>query len=91
LRGLVQIDPEGVRPILERLRSDRDPYIQKSIANVLRNASRKQATFVMALCAEWARSDDPATRRTVKQGLRNLALSGHPGATMILEAIAPSA
>jgi 3-methyladenine DNA glycosylase AlkC len=91
LRGLVQTDPESVRPILEELRGDPDRYIQKSIANVLRNASRKQATFVVALCAEWARSGDPATQWTVKQGLRKLEMSGHPGVARILTGLAPSA
>ena len=91
LRGLVQTDPEGVRPILEQLRGDPDRYIQKSIANVLRNASRKQATFVVALCAEWARSGDPVTRWTVKQGLRKLEMAGDPGAARILKTLAPSA
>ena len=42
LRGLVRRDPHGVRPILEQLRQDEDLYVKKSVANVLRNATRAE-------------------------------------------------
>ncbi|MEO7647592.1 MAG: HEAT repeat domain-containing protein [Gemmatimonadaceae bacterium] len=49
LRGIVQREPEKVRPVLEALRADPDRYVQKSVANVLRNASKKQLGFVLEL------------------------------------------
>jgi 3-methyladenine DNA glycosylase AlkC len=91
LRGIVQLDPAGVRPILERLRADPDRYVQKSVANVLRNGSRKQAAFVLELCAEWARSADPNTRWIVKEGLRKLAKLRRHEVVRILDSLAPSA
>jgi 3-methyladenine DNA glycosylase AlkC len=72
LRGLVQRDPENVRPILELLREDPDLYVKKSVANVLRNATRLQTNFVVHLCTEWARSTNPHTRWIIRDGLRKM-------------------
>jgi 3-methyladenine DNA glycosylase AlkC len=77
LRGIVKLDPEGVRPIIESLCADSDLYVKKSVANVLRNASGKHAEFVLTLCRQWARSKDKHTQWIVKDGLRKLSVS-HP-------------
>jgi 3-methyladenine DNA glycosylase AlkC len=74
LRGLVKDDPEGVRAVLELLRADRTPYVQKSVANVLRNASARHPAMVLAVCREWAHSSDKATHWIIRHGLRKLAL-----------------
>jgi 3-methyladenine DNA glycosylase AlkC len=72
LRGLVQRDPERVRPVLEALREDPALYVKKSVANVLRNATRTQPDFVLRLCAEWAQSMNPHTRWIIRDGLRRM-------------------
>jgi 3-methyladenine DNA glycosylase AlkC len=72
LRGVVQREPERVRPILEQLREDSNLYVKKSVANVLRNATRTQAAFVIGLCTEWALSTNPHTRWIVRDGLRKM-------------------
>jgi 3-methyladenine DNA glycosylase AlkC len=72
LRGIVKLDPEAVRPVIEILRADPELYVKKSVANVLRNASGKHAEFVLDLCRKWARSQSPHTRWIVKDGLRKL-------------------
>ena len=85
LRGLVQRDPHGVRPILESLRQDEDLYVKKSVANVLRNATRTQPDFVLDLCADWARSTNPHTRWIVRDGLRKMKATHPSRAKLILE------
>jgi len=75
LRGIVKVDPEAVRPIIETLRADPELYVKKSVANVLRNASGKHAEFVLGVCRQWARSRSPDTRWIVKDGLRKLKTS----------------
>lgn len=75
LRGIVKLDPEAVRPVIELLRADPELYVKKSVANVLRNASGKHAEFVLDLCRKWARLQSPHTRWIVKDGLRKLKTS----------------
>jgi 3-methyladenine DNA glycosylase AlkC len=75
LRGLVRLNPEAVRSIIEILRADPELYVKKSVANVLRNASGKHAEFVLGVCRQWARSPNPHTRWIVKDGLRKLKAS----------------
>jgi 3-methyladenine DNA glycosylase AlkC len=91
LRGLVQRDPERVRPILEVLREDSDLYVKKSVANVLRNATRAQPDFVILLCGEWAQSTNPHTRWIVRDGLRKMKTVRPSEAARILASLAPSA
>jgi 3-methyladenine DNA glycosylase AlkC len=85
LRGIVKVDPEAVRPVIESLRADPDLYVRKSVANVLRNASNKHAEFVLAVCRRWARSRSPHTRGIVKDGLRKLKSSRPRDVAAILE------
>jgi 3-methyladenine DNA glycosylase AlkC len=85
LRGIVKIDPEAVRPILEMLREDLDLYVKKSLANLLRNASSKHADFVLGLCREWMRSQNPHTQWIVRDGLRKLKTSRPQEIAAILE------
>ena len=88
LRGLVQREPERVRPILETLREDSELYVKKSVANVLRNATRTQSDFVARLCAEWAQSANPHTRWIVRDGLRKMKALRPAEAARILALLA---
>ena len=91
LRGIVKVDPDAVRPVLETLRADPELYVKKSVANVLRNASGKHADFVLAICRQWVDSGNPHTRWIVKDGLRKLK-SSHPRQVAgVLEALDASA
>lgn len=80
LRGIVKVDPELTRLLLEALRGDEELYVKKSVANVLRNASGKHAEFVLGICRAWANSRNPHTRWIVKDGLRKLVASRSPEA-----------
>lgn len=91
LRGLVQRDPESVRPILEALRADSELYVKKSVANVLRNATRAQPDFVVRLCTEWAHFTNPHTRWIIRDGLRKMKATHPAEAARILASLAPSA
>jgi 3-methyladenine DNA glycosylase AlkC len=72
---MVKVDPQSVLPVLETLRGDSELYVKKSVANVLRNASGKHADFVLHVCRQWARSNNPHTQWIVKDGLRKLKAS----------------
>lgn len=87
LRGIVKVDPQTVRPVLETLRTDPELYVKKSVANVLRNASGKHPEFVLSLCRQWARSSNPHTGWIVKDGLRKLKASRPSDVTAILETL----
>lgn len=84
LRGIVKVDPEAARPIIETLRRDPEIYVKKSVANVLRNASNKHPDFVLGICRQWAGSENPHTRWIVKDGLRKLKASRSEEAAAIL-------
>lgn len=90
LRGFVQRDPERVRPILDLLREDPDLYVKKSVANVLRNATRTQSDFVVRLCTEWARSTNPHTQWIIRDGLRKMRTMRPAEAARILASLASS-
>ena len=72
LRGLVRASPEAVAPVLELLRGDPALYVRKSVANLLRDASKRHAAFVLYLCRRWAKDGNPHTDWVVKDGLRKL-------------------
>lgn len=75
LRGLVKTDPEAVRPVLEALKADPCRYVQKSVANVLRNGSTKHPAFVLELSRTWWKTGNENTRWIVRDGLRKLKIS----------------
>ena len=50
LRGLVRTTPEVVAPVLHTLRADPSVYVRKSVANLLRDASKKHPVIVLGLC-----------------------------------------
>ena len=87
LRGLVQRDPESVRPVLEALREDSALYVKKSVANVLRNATRTQPDFVVRVCVEWAQSANPHTRWIIRDGLRKMKAIRPSDAARILASL----
>jgi 3-methyladenine DNA glycosylase AlkC len=91
LRGIVKLDPNAVRPVLEMLRGDPELYVKKSVANVLRNASAKHPDFVLHVCRQWARSSDPHTHWIIKDGLRKLNGSRPREVGAILDSLKGSA
>lgn len=72
LRGLARTAPHDVVPVLRSLRADPSLYVKKSVANILRDASRADAALVLATCVSWARERNPHTQWIVKHGIRKL-------------------
>lgn len=66
-------------------------YVRKSVANVLRNASRAQPDFVLRLCTSWAQSDSQHTRWISREGLRKLKTLRPQEVAAILKSLARSA
>ena len=91
LRGIVKLDPQGVRPVIETLRADPELYVKKSVANILRNASAKHPEFVLRVCRHWARSRNPHTRWILTDGLRKLKDSRPREVAAILGSVEGSA
>ena len=76
-----------IRPVLEILRADPDLYVRKSVANVLRNASKRHPAFVLNLCRRWARVGHPQTDWIIKDGLRKLRESDPEPVEQILNSL----
>jgi 3-methyladenine DNA glycosylase AlkC len=72
LRGLVRTSPEAVAPVLDALRADPSAYVRKSVANLLRDASKRHPAFVLGLCGRWARDATGPTRWVIREGLKKL-------------------
>ena len=72
LRHLARVSPERIVPVLDQLMADESQYVKKSVANVLRNASKRHPEFVLSLCRRWSRSGNPHTHWIIRDGLRKL-------------------
>lgn len=66
-------NPEIALPILEALKSDKERYVQDSVANWLNDASKTQPDFVIELTTRW--TNDGASKETkyiIKKALRTI-------------------
>lgn len=77
LRHIARNDPKKVRPVLEKLKTEENLYVRKSVASCLRNAGRKHPDFVLELCRKWARLGNRNTNWVIRNGLRKIKES-HP-------------
>ena len=69
----LKADPSIGEPILEPLRTDSSRYVQDSVANWINDAAKTQPDWATELGARWtAESQDAATVRIVRRGLRSL-------------------
>ena len=90
LRGIVKTEPKLVWPVLNRLRADVSPYVGKSVANILRNASGRHGDDVLRQCRRWAAERNAHTDWIVKDGLRKLATSQPAAVEAILASMGSS-
>lgn len=90
LRHVARTAPEQTLPVLEQLRRDDDRYVQKSVGNILRNASGRHGAFVLGVCRRWAAEGDDRTRWIVRDGLRKLVAMRDAEATRLSAHVAPT-
>jgi DNA alkylation repair enzyme len=72
LRGIVRRNPDKVLPVIGKLKTDDNLYVKKSVANVLRNASKYDSAFVFDLCTKWAKLNNQNTNWIIKDGMKKL-------------------
>lgn len=64
--------PELALPLLTPLKSEQNRYVQNSLANWLNDASKTRPDFVIQLCEDWKKEENPHTSYIVKRALRTL-------------------
>ncbi len=74
LRYVCRLDPEAVLPILERLKSDNALYVEKAVAHILREISKKNPDFVYNLCQQWTSLKNKNTFWIIKDGIKKLSI-----------------
>jgi len=72
-------DPSLILPILERLKTDSEEYVRRSVANNLNDISKDHPNLVLEIAARWLK-EKPETRRLVKHACRTLLKAGNPKA-----------
>jgi 3-methyladenine DNA glycosylase AlkC len=72
-------DPRPLLPILEQLKADPEPYVQRSVANHLNDISKDHPDLVVDLAEQW-RGTNPITDWIIKHALRGLLKQAYPRA-----------
>lgn len=72
-------DPSPLVPILEQLKTDPQPYVQRSVANHLNDISKDHPELVLELAHHWF-GQHKITDWIIKHALRGLLKQGHPRA-----------
>lgn len=75
-----QEDPRPVIELLELLKDDAEPYVQRSVANNLNDIGKDHPDIATDVCRRWSTNDSPGREWIVKHALRSLAKKGHRGA-----------
>lgn len=69
-------NPEPLRAILEKLKSDPSLYVRRSVANNLNDISKDNADWMVDLCSSWLGDQHEHTHWIVKHALRSLVKAG---------------
>ena len=72
-------DPSPLLPILEQLKTDTEPYVQRSVANHLNDISKDHPELVLTIAEQWF-GQHAVTDWIVKHALRGLLKQAHPRA-----------
>ncbi|GMT42393.1 MAG: hypothetical protein IEMM0002_0804 [bacterium] len=72
-------DPSLTLPILERLKADKEKYVQKSVANHLNDISKDNPEWMLALMEKW-NLQNGNTAWIIKRASRSLIKESHPRA-----------
>lgn len=72
-------DPTPLLPILEQLKTDAEPYVQRSVANHLNDISKDHPELVLDIAVQWF-GKHSVTDWIIKHALRGLLKQAHPRA-----------
>lgn len=72
-------DPSPLVPLLEQLKTDAQPYVQRSVANHLNDISKDHPELVLDIACSWF-GQHQVTDWIIKHALRGLLKQGHPRA-----------
>ncbi len=72
LRGIARLAPNSVLSILEKLKTDGSLYVKKSVANIMRDASKGDPKLISALCEKWLKVKNENTYWIIKNGVKKL-------------------
>jgi len=79
-----QEDPAPVVALLELLKDDPEPYVRRSVANILNDIAKDHPDVIVALGRRWLDGASSERRALVAHGLRTLVKQGHAGALAVL-------
>jgi 3-methyladenine DNA glycosylase AlkC len=77
-------DPSPILPILERLKSDPDQSVRRSVANNLNDISRDHPDLVVELLRSWDPRPETELYQLARHALRTLLKRGDPDALQVL-------
>ncbi|MBL7898180.1 MAG: DNA alkylation repair protein [Crocinitomicaceae bacterium] len=75
-------NPDFILPILEKLKTDKEDYVYRSVANNLNDISKNHPDLVLKLGKKWAGKSE-TTDWVLKHALRTLLKKGNPDALKI--------
>jgi 3-methyladenine DNA glycosylase AlkC len=79
-----QKDPTPVIEILDKLKTDPNLMVRRSVANNLNDISKDNPDVVVATLQQWQKIDNQGTQWIISHALRTLLKQGHPGALRIM-------
>ena len=79
-----QRDPAPVLRLLEALRDDPEPYVQRSVANNLNDIGKDHPGVLAETCERWMRGAPPSRQWIVRHALRGAVKRGDPRALAVL-------
>ncbi|MGQ0826899.1 MAG: DNA alkylation repair protein [Bacteroidota bacterium] len=77
-------DPKATRSILEKLKSDEELYVRKSVANHLNDISKENTDYMLNLINTWDKTN-PYTAWIIKHASRTLIKKGHAGSLAVFD------
>lgn len=77
-------EPERASPILENLKNDPEPYVQKSVANHLNDQSRLNPEYFYDIVKSWNKNASSTTKWIIKHALRSEIKAGNEKALQLL-------
>src|SRR5690606_14578766 len=80
----MQLNPEPVITLLNRLKDDDSRYVQKSVGNKLNDISKDHRDRLTEICREWLKDATPQRQCIIRHGLRSLIKAGEPAVFPLL-------